>query len=85
MTEQSTHPVYIDSDKKTEVKKTAAGVEESMRTVTERYVEHGSKLDLHELPINDDTYRYVFNRLVEAGVLTYEDEDDGLVQLAFEE
>ncbi len=76
MSEQTTHPVYIDSGMKAEVKKTAADVEESMKTVTERYVENGHELSLHELESPDGLYAHLVNQLVAEGVLELVDEDE---------
>lgn len=54
MGDNDTHPVYIDSDRKSEVKKTAAGQDSTMKDITERLVEHGLELGLHELPLDEE-------------------------------
>ena len=59
-----THPVYIDKGRKTRVKTTAVQNDTSMKDVTERYAEHGERLNFHELPV-DASDEELFNHVRE--------------------
>lgn len=53
MGETQTHPVYIDQDRKSEVKKESVDLDTSMKEVTERLVQHGMELGLHKVPLDE--------------------------------
>lgn len=65
---QKTHPVYIAKERKTDVKSRAVDIEESMKTVTERYAEHGESLGLDVVPVEEDPTRQVVAELIESGI-----------------
>ena len=61
-TNEDTHPVYIAKDRKTRVKTLAAQNESSMKEITERFAEHGDRLNLHEVPVDgtdDELYDHL--------------------------
>ncbi len=53
-TNEDTHPVYIAKERKTPVKTLAVQNEMSMKDITERFVEHGETLNLHDVPVDAD-------------------------------
>jgi len=79
---QNTHPVYIDKARKERVKAVAVDQEESMKTVTERYCEHGEALDLHDVPVGDEPTNAVIEHLFDAGIA--EEAEDGTINIPLE-
>lgn len=79
---QNTHPVYIEKGRKEAVKATSVETEESMKTITERYCEHGEALDLHDVPVDDEPTNAVIEHLLDAGIAV--EADDGTINIPLE-
>jgi hypothetical protein len=75
--EQNTHPVYIAKDRKTAVKTRAVQLDESMKTVTERYAEHGQTLGLDTVPVADSPVPQIVSQLISIGIATVD--EDGTI------
>lgn len=71
MAENTTHPVYIDSDRRQDVKKVAVDADITMKELMERFSQHGEQLDLHNIPLDEDPVDY----LIREGVI---DEIEGI-------
>jgi hypothetical protein len=79
---QDTHPVYISVDRKNAVKAIAVDRDESIKTITERFCEHGESLGLEDVPVGDEPTNAVIEHLFDAGIA--EEAEDGTINIPLE-
>lgn len=58
-----TYPVYVDEQQREQVKYQVAEEDETIKTINQRHIIHGTELELYKVPANEDPVESVLDQI----------------------